>query len=149
VPYFLLLMAQAYRATGQIDKGLTVLNNALAGLNGTGEHCWEAEIYRLHGEFLLLQTPPLTGQATASWQHALDVARQQGARLWELRLATTWSHYAEAPHRPEAQQRLQNVYGWFTEGFTLADLITAREHLEDPPYQETRLTPALLEGEAR
>jgi predicted ATPase len=129
LPYFLVLSAEAYRATGQVDKCLAVLTQASAVLNATGERCWEAEIYRLRGECLLLQSPAAVQQAAASFRQALDVAQRQRARLWELRAATSWSRHCDVPHRALAQQRLREVYGWFTEAFALADLLQAREHM--------------------
>ena len=54
-PYCLALLAEAYAQVGQREEGLTLLAEALAVTNDTGERRWEAELYRLKGEFLLAQ----------------------------------------------------------------------------------------------
>jgi predicted ATPase len=55
-PYHLALLAQAYGKTGQIEKGLTALAEALAAVERTGERWYEAELYRLKGELTLAQS---------------------------------------------------------------------------------------------
>jgi predicted ATPase len=52
-PLFLALLTEAHAAAGQAEAGLGVLAEALALVDHTGEHHWEAEIYRLKGELLL------------------------------------------------------------------------------------------------
>ena len=53
---YLAMLAEAYRLGGQVDAGLQALDKALAHLETTGEHHFEAELYRLKGECLLAQT---------------------------------------------------------------------------------------------
>jgi predicted ATPase len=66
-PHWLALLAEAYGETGQIQEGLTLLAEALALINDTGEQYYEAELYRLKGELMLkskVQGPKsITGQA--------------------------------------------------------------------------------------
>jgi predicted ATPase len=54
-PYFLTLLAEAYRKVGQVAEGLSVVAEALAAVDKAGEHLWEAELYRLKGELTLQQ----------------------------------------------------------------------------------------------
>jgi predicted ATPase/class 3 adenylate cyclase len=133
VPYFLVLLAEAHQATAQVDTALEVLNEALAVVEVTSERWWEAEIYRLRGDFLLLQSPLAAVQAAACFQQALAVAQRQRASLWELRAATSWSRCRAAPNHSAAQQRLRSVYSEFPEASEVADLQQAREHIENPP----------------
>ena len=51
----LAILAEVYEKAGWIDEGLAMLAEALAVVNKTGERCWEAELYRLKGELLLMQ----------------------------------------------------------------------------------------------
>jgi predicted ATPase len=71
-------------------------------------------------------------EAEARFVRALDIARCQQARSWELRAATSlsrlWQHQGK---RHEAYDLLAPVYGWFIEGFDTADLQEARALLED------------------
>jgi predicted ATPase len=52
-PYWLALLAEAYGKADQPDKGLSVLAEALATVNETGERWYEAELYRLKGQLVL------------------------------------------------------------------------------------------------
>jgi hypothetical protein len=98
----------------------------------TSEARWyQAELYRLKGALLLRQAAPDASQAESCFQQALDIARQQQARSWELRtaahLARLWQQQGKCQ---EAYDLLAPVYGWFTEGFGTADLQEARALLE-------------------
>jgi hypothetical protein len=52
---FLTLLIDAYGKIGRTEEGLTMLTEALATVNKTREHHYEAELYRLKGELLLRQ----------------------------------------------------------------------------------------------
>jgi predicted ATPase len=61
----------------------------------------------------------------------MAVAQAQGAKLWELRVATSLARlWAEQSERQKAYDLLAPVYGGFTEGFDTADLKEARGLLE-------------------
>jgi predicted ATPase len=61
--------------------------------------------------------------AEQCFQRALQVARQQEAKSWELRAATSLSRlWVQQENRGGARELLLPVYGWFTEGFDTADL---------------------------
>src|SRR5262249_5739939 len=51
--YFLALLAETCGRMGQLEEGLAVLAEALVAGLRTGEHFWEAELYRLKGELTL------------------------------------------------------------------------------------------------
>jgi predicted ATPase len=59
--YFLALLADAYRTAGQVEEGLAVLAEALSVVDKSGERFYEAELYRLKGELLLMQAEKLKG----------------------------------------------------------------------------------------
>jgi predicted ATPase len=90
------------------------------------------EVYRLQGEFLLRQGAPDAAQAETCFHQALNLARRQQAKSWELRtamsLARLWQHQGK---RTAARELLAPIYNWFTEGFDTADLQEARALLED------------------
>ena len=80
-----------------------------------------AETLRLRGD-LLAQTGERMA-AEASYREALALARQQSAKLWELRAATSLARLWRKQGRPgEARDLLAPVHGWFTEGFDTVDL---------------------------
>jgi predicted ATPase len=62
---------------------------------------------------------------------ALEVAREQEARWWELRATVSLARLlAKQGRRDEARTILADIYGWFTEGFDTADLKDAKALLE-------------------
>ena len=126
-PYVLGLLAEAYGAGGHPDAGLHALAEALAVLDTTEVRYYAAELSRLKGALLLQQAVPDAAQAEACFQQALDMARQQQAKSWELRAATSLARlWQQQAKRPEAHALLAPVYAWFTEGFDTADLQEAK-----------------------
>jgi predicted ATPase len=126
-PYFLGLLAEAYGAGGHPDEGLAALAEALAVTDTTELRYYGAELYRLKGALLQQQAVPEAAQAAACFHQALDVARQQQAKSWELRAAMSLARlWQSQDKRTEARQVLDEVYRWFTEGFDTADLQEAR-----------------------
>jgi predicted ATPase len=124
-------LAEAYWRTGQTAAGLQALTEALAVMDTTSERWWAAETYRLRGELLLQQGVPDVSGAETCFQHALDIARQQHAKSWELRAATSLVRLWQGQDkRAEAHALLAPIYGWFTEGFDTADLQEARGLLD-------------------
>ena len=97
----------------------------------TGERRDEAEISRVKGELLLQHAVPNAPEAAACFQQALALARRQQTKSWELRaamsLARLWQRQGK---RAEAGELLAEIYGWFTEGFEIADLREAKALLE-------------------
>jgi predicted ATPase/class 3 adenylate cyclase len=131
-PYFLDLLAEAYGEGGYPDEGLHALAEALAMMETTEVRFYAAELSRLKGALLLRQTVPDAPQAEACFRAALDVARQQHAKSWELRAATSLARlWQRQGKRQAAYDLLAPVYGWFTEGFDTADLREAKGVLEE------------------
>jgi predicted ATPase len=128
---YLAPLAEAYGQAGQVDEGLQVLAEALIYVEQSGECWWEAELHRLKGELLLLQSSDNRAEAAASFQQALAIAQRQQAKSWELRAATSLARlWQRQGKRAEAYELLAPVYGWFTEGFDTADLQEAKALLE-------------------
>ena len=120
---------EAQARAGQPEEGLTTLDEALVLVERTDERHWEAELYRLRAELLLMQGDE--AEAEASLHRAIDVARRQSARSWELRATTSLARlWQKQGKRAEAHQVLAEIYGWFTEGFDTADLKKARALLD-------------------
>jgi predicted ATPase len=121
MPYILTFLARAYEIAGQIEEGLTLLDNALQLAERTAERWFAAELNRHKGQLLLRQ-----GHAEAAeelYRKALSIAEEQGAKLWELRAATSLARlWRDQGKRTEARDLLAPIYGWFTEGFDTLDL---------------------------
>jgi predicted ATPase len=95
---FLILLAQACGKAGQIERGLDTLGEAIALGERTGERWFEAEAYRVKGEFLARlgqnsqQSEGYFEEAEGCFQAARQVASQQGAKMLELRAVTSLCH---------------------------------------------------------
>ncbi len=86
---------------------------------------------RIAGEIALLSPEPDVAKAEAYFERALAVAREQQARSWELRAATSMARlWRDQGKRDEARDLLAPVYGWFTEGFDTLDLKDAKALLD-------------------
>lgn len=124
---YLALLAEVYARSGQPEHARDVLAEALATLDEGEQRYYEAELHRLRGEILLSRSPGDTVQAETCFRQALEVARRQQARSWELRAATSlsrlWQRQGEAD---AARELLASVYERFSEGFETADLQAAR-----------------------
>jgi predicted ATPase len=129
---FLGLLAEACGRAGQVEEGLRALHEALEAMQTTEERIYAAEVYRLRGELLQQQSAAQQGEAEASVQQALDVARRQQAKSLELRAAMSLSRlWQRQGKRDEARQLLAEIYAWFTEGFDTADIREAKALLEE------------------
>jgi class 3 adenylate cyclase/predicted ATPase len=120
--YFAGLLADAYRQTGQMAESLHQIDRALEAAVHTGEGFYVAELYRLKGEILFQQSAP-DDQVAACFIQALEIARRQQARSWELRAAMSLSRLWQRQGKgTEARELLAPVYNGFSEGLDSADL---------------------------
>ena len=121
-PFLLSVLADAQVRAGRADEALHAVDDALAFIAAKGEVLWEPELHRLRGDAWLLRRTGRS-EAEACYTRAIEVARGQGARLVELRAATSLARlWADQGKRPQARDLLAPVYGWFTEGFDAFDL---------------------------
>ena len=148
VPAWVVILAAALTRLGRVDEALRILNETEAGIDRHCGQLYEAELYRLKGTLMLQQenqkskvkrqkakiktdprslTPDPHAEAEACFLKAIEIARRQNAKLFELRatlsLSRFWQHQGK---RADAQRILAEVYGWFTEGFESVDLKEAR-----------------------
>ena len=106
------------------------LAEAVAAANAQRERWFEAEIHRLRGE--VLRDAGDHTAAEVSFRTAIDTARHQNAKLWELRASVSFAQMLQDQgKRTEARDLLAPVYDWFTEGFDTPDLIEAKALLDD------------------
>jgi predicted ATPase len=125
VPYLIALLAKACETAGRIEEAVSLLDDTLQVVERTRERFFAAELHRHKGELRLRQ-----GQKEAAeelYRQALSIALEQEAKLWELRAATSPARlWRDQGRRTEARDLLTPVYGWFTEGFDIADLKEAK-----------------------
>jgi predicted ATPase len=126
-------LIELYQQVGQVEAGLKLVDETLAAIDRTGERLFEAEMYRLKGELLLGdEGGGMKNEAERYFLRAIEIARRQQARSWELRatmsLARLWY---EQDKTGTARERLADIYGWFSEGFDTPDLLEARALLAE------------------
>jgi predicted ATPase len=121
-------MAQAGDLVGALD----LIDEVIAQIERPGweERHYYAEALRIKGWLLSLKDDP--AGAERSYIASLDWARQQQAKSWELRTATSCARLPRDQGRVgEACDLLAPVYAWFTEGFATRDLKDAKALLEE------------------
>jgi predicted ATPase len=128
---FLALLAEVCLAAGRIEEGLSAILEALAVSEETAIPHYKAELNRIEGEYRLAAKEPDESGAEASFRKALEIARAQQAKSWELRAATSLARLLARQRKPEqARALLAPIYDWFTEGFETADLKAAKALLD-------------------
>jgi adenylate cyclase len=131
-PASLATLADGQRAAGQHAEALGTVESGLAIATETGQHFQDAALYHLKGELLLDTDPANAAEAEALFCRALDIARAQEAKSFELRAATSLARlWQRQGKRAEARALLAPVYAWFTEGFDTGDLVEAKGLLEE------------------
>jgi hypothetical protein len=130
--FFHALFSECLETQGDTDEALTVLEAAVVHFQRTGDALWEPEVHRLMGDLLLRRNPSAPDQAEASYRRAIERARSQEAKSWELRAATSLGRLWRDQGKPgAAHELLAPIYGWFTEGFDTADLKEAKALLDE------------------
>jgi len=126
-------MAEAFGSWGQIADGLEAIEDAIGRSERDEERWATAELLRVKGELLLLQSESRSlAKAEHFFRQSLDLANRQDALSWELRAATSLTRLWRDQGRPaDARAVLQATYNRFTEGFGTADLIAAKELLDE------------------
>jgi predicted ATPase/class 3 adenylate cyclase len=119
-------LARLQLAAGQATEAAQTAEGALGIADATEQHFEDSELHRLRGE-CFLRLPDRAAEAEAEFRHALEIARAQEAKSFELRAATSLARlWQRQGKRAEARHLLQPVYDWFTEGFDTQDLKDAK-----------------------
>jgi predicted ATPase len=129
---FAIPLGEALEKDGKSVEALALLDEQIAFVEETGELWCAAGLHRLRGQLLLKGTVPDFEAAEAEFLKAIDSARGQSAKLWELRAAVSLAHlWRDQRRHAEARDLLAPIYGWFTEGFDISDLKNAKALLNE------------------
>lgn len=145
VPYVRAVLGEALARAGDLDAGRARIEESLDQIAVQDERVHLAEVLRLQGWMLWQQGEP--DEAESRLRAAVDVARRQRTRSWELRSATTLAGLLETRGDAAAGlELLEPIYGSFDEGFDTADLADAAALIERlggiivPPRPEMEVT---------
>lgn len=132
-PFHLALLAEAYVCGGQPNNAVAALDEAFAMVRDSRTFFYEAELYRLRGNVLKeVGAAGSLHEVDTCFQEALEVARRYATRSLELRAAASLARFwRDCGKGGEARALLARVYSEFTEGYETADLVEAREMLEN------------------
>ena len=149
-PHFLALLAEALGKARQHEEALRILEDALSLTHRNSERYYQAELYRLKGELLLMQSkcrgvsraatrgrgmdpdPAVVAQAEGCFSESIKIAQQQRARSWELRAVMSLARlYQDQGKQDQARSHLTRIHNSFTEGFDTVDLREARALLDE------------------
>jgi tetratricopeptide (TPR) repeat protein len=121
------ILAEACLRAGRYQEAMEAVAAGREHVTRTGEHHAEAEVERVAGEALILMDKENTAQAEQCLRHAIAIAAEQGAKLFELRATMSLTRLLRnIGRRDEARAMLAEIYNWFTEGFDTADLREAK-----------------------
>ena len=128
-PHYRALLAETLGRLHEYDEALATIEQALEGVERTGERYYEAEIHRVKGQLLARKKDPA---AEASLRRAVEVASNQSARAFELRAAIRLARFLSTQSRKEdARKVLAPVYAYFNGVPETPDLLDARMLLNE------------------
>jgi predicted ATPase len=132
MPFYLLHLARAYAELGQFEEAWRSIGETMTAVETTKENWCEADIHRTAGEIARMSSEPDWAKAQAHFERAIAIAREQKAKSWELRAATSMARlWRDQSKRQRARDLLAPIYGWFTEGFDTLDLKEAKALLDE------------------
>jgi predicted ATPase len=132
VPWWLSHLAQAYAALGQFDEAWRSIGDAMTAVETAREKWCEAEVHRVAGEIALKAPGSDAAKAPKWFETALALAREQQAKSWELRAATSMARLCRDQGKPgQARDLLAPIYGWFSECLDTLDLKQAKALLDE------------------
>src|SRR5262249_15514365 len=135
-PLFFTVLAEAYQRCAQPTEALGTVEGGLALSAETGQHFHEAELHRLKGEGILVDSHQSRAEsqriAEECFRRAIEIAQSQGAKSFELRAATSLARLLRNQGQPApARALLASLYASFTEGFDTGDLVEAKALLDE------------------
>ena len=129
---FLGVLAGLLVEAGNVTEGLATVNETLRRIESNHAFWLMPEALRVKGEAMLLSGVVDMAAAEKCFARSLDIACQQGALWLELRAATSLARLLREQGRStDAIACIQPIYERFTEGFGTADLIAAKQLLDD------------------
>ena len=121
--------AEFFASQGQVDDGLALIADAIADSEELAQIRSPALRQRAD---LLAQSNADASTIDAAYRAAIECARSQSSRYYELQATTPFARWLNSQGRAaEAQTLLAEIYGWFTEGFDTPALSEAKALLDE------------------
>lgn len=128
-PIFTTTFASQLLQLGRIQDARQTIEMARQIMYTTDERFIEAELLRVQGDIYLQSAEQ--AKASSCYQRAIETARKQSAKAWELRAATSFAELlGEQGEKQQARDLLDGVYSWFSEGLESQDMKRAGRLLD-------------------
>ena len=128
-------LAEVSLKAGDWKSAETDLADGFDFVEQSGEQYWLADLHRLSGQLALRRPMPDPARAEACFAKAIEVARNQDARLLELRAAIDLAHLWREirPDDRDLHALLQPILTAIEGGETTRDVRNARSLLDGEP----------------
>jgi predicted ATPase len=131
LPQLNVYLAEACLVAGRYEEGLEAVEEGSQRAIEFEERAADAELHRVRGELLAVSGRSSPEEVEICFRAALDIARKQQAKTFELRAATSLARlWSDRGDQQRARDLLAPIYGWFTDGFGTRDLIEAKALLD-------------------
>jgi predicted ATPase len=131
-PLYGTLLAEMEAEAGQIEAALATLDAQLAAVELSGQRWYEAEMHRMRGDLLLKRHPSDAAAAEVAYTRAIEIARSQQTRTFELCAALSLARLYQATGRgAAARELLAPAVAGFTEGPELPEVEQANRLLAE------------------
>ena len=125
VPIFTTSFASQLLQLDRIEEAHQTIRIARRTMQTSGERFVEAELLRVEGDMYLRNSEQAI--ARTCYERAIETARYQNAKSWELRATASLAALLEEQgEKQHAHDLLDGVYSWFSEGLESQDLNNAR-----------------------
>jgi len=129
IPFLAIRFASGLLTLDRIEEALGTIGGARQMMQSTSERWAEAELHRVEGDVYLRKSDET--QARACYERAIETARDQNARSWELSATTSLAELlGEQGENQQGYDLLDGIYSWFSEGFESQDLKKAKSLLD-------------------
>ncbi|MEM7293442.1 MAG: hypothetical protein AAF420_08630, partial [Pseudomonadota bacterium] len=133
MPLLQCLAAESYAQAGQREAAEKAINAAYAAMDSSGDVAWRVQLHIVSAKIALMARPQQIARAEEQYLQGINTAREQKAKMLELRAATGLAKlWAEGDRVEEAQRMVAALYDEFTEGHDSVDLQAAHLFLKAP-----------------
>ena len=133
-PFWAMQVAVANAEAGQVETGLEILRELSVWTEQSGQHWLDAELHRVQGELLLRCDPPNVSSSEDALNRALEIARSQQTKTFELRSALGLARLYSTSGRAGVSEVLAPVLADFDTGQDLPEIQEAEKLLKQEHY---------------